>query len=88
MAGANIDITEPKRTEEALRESQARLRAVLDQMPLGISIREARSLDITLVNNKPSGSLGDRSWPARSTSSVSLDSIRTDGDTNRRIGRW
>jgi PAS domain S-box-containing protein len=41
--GIVIDITERKRTEEALSESQSRLQAILDTVPVGIIIAEAPS---------------------------------------------
>jgi PAS domain S-box-containing protein len=41
--GIVIDITERKRTEEALAESQGRLQTILDTVPVGIVIAEAPS---------------------------------------------
>ncbi|MBO9564012.1 MAG: PAS domain-containing protein [Niastella sp.] len=46
------DITESKRTEIALRESEARFRTVFEQAPLGIALMEGREMIITLGNNR------------------------------------
>jgi PAS domain S-box-containing protein len=44
--GVAVDITERKRTEERLRESEARLSAILQQLPIGVGLvdREGRFL--------------------------------------------
>ncbi len=57
-AGINLDITERKRAEDALRESGARLRTVLDQMPSGVTIRDASSEEIILFNEQARRILG------------------------------
>jgi PAS domain S-box-containing protein len=46
------DITESKRTEIALRESEARFRSVFEQAPLGIALMEGREMIITLGNDR------------------------------------
>ncbi len=50
--GAHLDITDRKRTEEALREGEARLRAILDAMPDCVKIFDA---DARLVYINPRG---------------------------------
>jgi PAS domain S-box-containing protein len=47
--GTGVDITERKRAEDALRESQQLLQLVLATLPVGVSVTD-RAGDITLVN--------------------------------------
>jgi signal transduction histidine kinase len=44
------DITERKRAEEKTQRSEAMLRAVLDQMPSGVTVRDASSGELVLSN--------------------------------------
>lgn len=46
------DVTESKRTELALRESEARFRSVFEQAPMGIALMEGRDMVITLGNER------------------------------------
>ena len=47
--GTNVDITERKRTENALRESEKLLQLVLDTLPVGVAVTD-RGDDIILAN--------------------------------------
>lgn len=49
FTGAALEITERKRAEAALRESEARLSAILDQLPVGVGLAD-REGNITLGN--------------------------------------
>jgi PAS domain S-box-containing protein len=46
------DITERKRAEEAVRQNEAMLKTVLDQLPSGVTVRDANSGAIVLSNAK------------------------------------
>ena len=56
IVGSSVDITERKRAEEALHRSQRLLRLVIDTLPVGVSVVDARS-DILLTNG-----LVDQIW--------------------------
>lgn len=52
VAGASIDLTELKQTEQALRESELRFRTVYERSPVGICLVDSRSWSILQVNPK------------------------------------
>ncbi len=52
------DITERKQAEEAIRRSEAMLRAVIDQMPSGVTVRDAKTGSLLLANNRSREILG------------------------------
>ena len=52
------DVTSARRAERALREGEARLKAVLDHVPLGVLLAEAPSGRITLSNRRLAEMLG------------------------------
>ncbi len=63
VAGYIIDITERKRAQEALRESEAMQRAILDYLPAGVVIADPETRVIERVNDHGSalfGSTADR----------------------------
>lgn len=53
------DITERKQAEEALQKSEAMLRAVLNQMPSGVTVRDASTGELILSNPRSREILGD-----------------------------
>ena len=44
------DVTESRRSEEALRRNEAMFRAVIDQMPSGVTVRDARTGNLITSN--------------------------------------
>src|SRR5690349_4510807 len=53
------DITERKRAEEALQKSEAMLRAVLNHMPSGVTVRDALTGELILSNPRSREILGN-----------------------------
>jgi PAS domain S-box-containing protein len=53
------DITESKRAEDAVRRSEAMLRAVVDQMPSGVTVRDASTGALVLSNVRILEMMGD-----------------------------
>ncbi len=53
------DITERKQAEDALQKSEAMLRAVLNQMPSGVTVRDASTGELILSNPRSREILGD-----------------------------
>ena len=58
VALVSIDITERKKAEEKVRRSEETLRAVLDQMPSGVTVREAQSGNLVLSNARSKEIMG------------------------------
>ena len=52
------DMTDRKKAEEALRASEAMLRAVVDQIPLGVTVRDACSGGLVLSNARSQEIMG------------------------------
>lgn len=51
-AGMVHDITERKQAEEKVQRSEAMLRAILEQMPSGVTVRDAHSGELILSNHR------------------------------------
>ncbi|HEY8382761.1 MAG TPA: PAS domain S-box protein [Microvirga sp.] len=56
--GIQIDVTEQRRAEEAVRRSQERLRTVLNEMPVGVVLARMPSGEIVFSNAKAQDLLG------------------------------
>ncbi len=54
-----VDMTEQKQAEEALQKNEAMLRAVLNQMPSGVTVRDAATGELILTNARSREILGD-----------------------------
>ncbi len=52
FAAIFLDITDSKRMEAELRQSEVTLRTVLDQMPAGVTVRDAQSGGLILANRQ------------------------------------
>jgi PAS domain S-box-containing protein len=63
--GSIEDIEEQKKTEEALKTSQACLQATADAVPLGMVMADAPLSAITLVNPAAQRIFGDAIWPGQ-----------------------
>lgn len=59
MRGAHVDVTELKRAEGALAANEARLRAVLDAVPVGVVLAEAPSGQVLFANRALAEVLGE-----------------------------
>ncbi len=58
LTGIIMDVTEYRRSEEALRESEQKFRAVFNQAPVGISLVDAKTGRFIQVNRKDCEILG------------------------------
>lgn len=84
MMGVSYDITERKRAEERLRESEARLAAILEQLPAGVGLfdREGRLHQSNVLLRRFMGSdLIPSLIPNRESTGAAL--APTDGCWNR-----
>ena len=54
-----VDITDRKRAEEAVQRSESMLRAVLENMPSGVAVRDAQTGGLILSNEQTRRLLGD-----------------------------
>lgn len=60
ILGVAIDITEQKKTEEALKESEVRMKTILDCMHSGIMVIDAETHVITEINRRALQMIGAR----------------------------
>ncbi|MCW3099616.1 MAG: domain S-box protein [Chthonomonadaceae bacterium] len=74
--GTVMDITQRKMMEQALRENDERLRAVLDQMPAGIIYAEAPSGRIVLTNREMDRIVGNSVTLHADTSKYNTSVVR------------
>jgi PAS domain S-box-containing protein len=63
IIGISYDITERKEREKALRQSQERLSAIIDQLPGGVGLFDAEG--VAVMRGGPLGRLWDESLPSR-----------------------
>ena len=50
LVGMGIDISERKKTEQALRQSEAKLRVIFEQAPLGIAVLNSKTGQFRKLN--------------------------------------
>jgi PAS domain S-box-containing protein len=80
MAGSHVDVTERKRVEQALRESEDRYQSVLDALPVGVVVLNGDG-SLHLVNAQAERILGVRAAALKGRSALEAcwQAVREDG---------
>ena len=84
LRGLTVDITERRRSEEALRESEARLRAIAEATPVPLMISAVQDARVIYMNDHALHLLGARSR-AEIGERLSADEFFADAETAQRF---
>jgi PAS domain S-box-containing protein len=97
LRGLTVDVTERKRAEEALRESEERMRAIAEATPVPLTIRRIRDGQLLYMNEEARQALGVATesgellgfdfWEDAETAERFLDLVRRDRRVTNFEGR-
>lgn len=79
MIGAMLDLSERHRAEAALAESEAALRSVLEQMPVGVILANVPGGEVIFLNQAAERILGDRILPQSAGDYTVYGGLHEDG---------